>query len=155
MTRIRGLETFVEDLDDFADDLEEIADEVDEAIDEGTRKTSLQVERTAKRLAPVDDGELRADIQAIQIAAGLYSVGTVREYGPSVEYGSRPHPITPNGPYPLVFYWEREGRWVATYEVEHPGTPSQPFLRPALNAHRSDLVENISQEIEELIDSQL
>lgn len=155
MTRIRGLDTFVEDLDEFADDLEDIADEVDEAIDRGTRKTALQVEASAKRLAPVDDGELRADLQAIKIAAGVYSVGSTKKYAAPTEYGSRPHPITPNGPYPLVFYWEKKGRWVSTERVEHPGTPSQPFLRPALNAHRSDLVENIRQEISELIDSEL
>lgn len=152
MTRINGFEQFAEELDEFADALDEIADELDGAIHNGTQKTAYQVEGTAKHYAPVDDGGLRADISAIPLAPGVYSVGTTKKYGPPTEYGSRPHPITPNGPYPLKFFWDKKGEWVTTYGVEHPGTPSQPFLRPALNKHRTDLIENIRMEIRKVID---
>ena len=155
MTVIQGFEQFAGVLEDFAGDLETIADEIDEAIDKGTRTTALSIEKSAKGNAPVRDGELRADIKALKMEMAIYSVGTSKKYGPSMEYGSKPHSITPNGPYPLKFFWEKKGRWVSTYKVDHPGTEAQPFLRPALNKHRSDLVENISDEIQKVIDSEL
>ena len=150
MTTIRGFEGFADELEDFADSLDEIADELDQAIDKGTRRTALQIESTAKNKAPVRDGELRADIGTIQLDIAEYSVGSTKEYAAPTEYGSAPHPITPNGPYPLKF--EIDGETIRTYHVDHPGTPAQPFLRPALNKHRTDLVENIQDEIEKVID---
>lgn len=155
MTRIDGFKEFSDELEEFADELEQIEDELDRAIDRGVSRTAHSVERTSKQLAPSDDGELRADLQATKLEMALWSVGSTKKYAPPTEYGSDPHPITPNGPYPLRFYWERKGRWVSTYEVNHPGTPAQPFLRPALNRHRSDLVDNIVDEIEKLIDAEL
>lgn len=151
MTTIKGFEAFAAELEEFAGDLEDIADEIDEAIDRGTRKTALQVERAAKKNAPVDSGELRADIGTTPLGKAEYAVGTTKKYAPSVEYGSDPHPITPNGPYPLRF--QVNGEWVVTDKVEHPGTPMQAFLRPALHKHRSSLINNIRDEIESLIDS--
>lgn len=155
MTTIQGFDEFSGTLEQFAGDLEDIADEIDEAIDRGTAETALSIEKTAKVKAPVRDGELRADIKALKMAMAIYSIGTTKKYGPSMEYGSKPHSITPNGPYPLRFFWEKKGRWVSTYQVDHPGTEAQPFIRPALNKHRSSLVENINQEIQEVIDAQL
>ncbi len=151
MTTITGFDEYVGVLTQFAGDLEDIADEIDEAIDKGTKETVLDIEESAKRKAPVKDGELRADIQSHRLAPALYSVGSTKEYAPPIEYGSRPHPITPNGDYPLRFYWEKKGKWVATYHVDHPGHEAQPFLRPSLNQHRSNLSENIGKEIRKVI----
>jgi HK97 gp10 family phage protein len=158
MVTIRGIEGFADELEDFADSLDEIADELDQAIDKGVKQTALQIESTAKRKAPVFDhpfqgqgGELRADIGSVPLEWAEYSVGTTKEYAPPTEYGSAPHTITPNGPYPLRFT-NRGGEEIRTYSVDHPGTPAQPFLRPALNRHRTDLVDNIRDEIEKVID---
>ena len=56
------------------------------------------------------------------------------------EYGGAPHVIT--GSPALKFYWENAGRWWVPGSdfygipglvdvVNHPGSPSQPYLRPA------------------------
>jgi hypothetical protein len=153
MTSIDGFDEFAALLDEFADDLDEIADKAAEVIDDGVQTTALQIEASAKRRARVKTGDLRADIKAIRLALGLYSVGSTKEYAPPIEYGSRPHVITPNGPYPLRF--KVDGQWVATYKVNHPGHDAYPFLRPSLNEHRDDLIDNIQEEIESLIDSEL
>jgi hypothetical protein len=50
-----------------------------------------------------------------------------------VEYGSRPHIIRSHGNYPLR---NRETGDVFGRIVHHPGTPAQPFLRPALYQRR-------------------
>lgn len=151
--KITGFEKIALELEEFADDLEDIANELDDAVDRGVRETALDVERTAKRRAPVETGDLRGDIQAIRIGTKKFSVGTIKEYGPDVEYGTKPHPITPDTADALHFYWEKEGVYVTTQLVNHPGTEPQPFLRPAINIHRSDLVENIREEIRKVVAS--
>lgn len=50
-------------------------------------------------------------------------------YPLDVELGSRAHPIESHGDYPLR---DKHGT-VFGRHVDHPGTPSQPFLRPALD----------------------
>ncbi len=150
MVYFSGWEEFLEDADDFADAFDEIADDVDKRIDSSVRDVALSVESDAKSMAPEESGELRADIQTTKLADSLYSVGTTKEYAPSMEYGSQPHPITPNGPYPLSFWWERRGVWFTGYKVNHPGTPSHPFLRPSLAPHRDDLIYRIRTAIQNL-----
>jgi HK97 gp10 family phage protein len=155
MVIISGFEEFSEDLEEFADDLEQIADSIDEAVDEGVKDTAQDVETTASEKAPVDSGALRADIRATRMEIAKWSIGSTKKYAPPTEYGSEPHPITPNGPYPLVFYWEKKGRWATPEKVEHPGTPAQPFLRPGLAKHRKELTQNINDAIQELIDEEM
>lgn len=47
-----------------------------------------------------------------------------------IEVGTDPHPIVSKGPYPL-----RNARTGQVFgrSVQHPGTPAQPHLRPALD----------------------
>jgi HK97 gp10 family phage protein len=153
MTDIGGFAGGAEDLQDLADALEAVADEVDDAVDRAVRKTALDIEAQAKRKAPVDTGTLRSSIQARRLTTGRWAVGTPVEYAAHVEYGTGPHLITPNGDDPLTF--KVDGEWVSTYEVEHPGTPAQPYLRPALAGSDDDLVERIGEEIETLLDEHL
>lgn len=156
-TRIVGFERFALQLDEFAEDLESIADEVDEAMDRAAGITAHRIEQTAKENAPQGEtGELRADIAASRIRQGYWSIGTTKKYAEPTEYGSKPHPITPDtAPY-LHFFWDKKGKWVKTDLVNHPGTPEQPFLRPALNKHRkTTLHEAMDEEIQKTIDKYL
>jgi hypothetical protein len=96
------------------------------------RLTGL-VAADARRGCPVDTGELLASIHEAHHAlmVGRVYVGT--DHWWPTEYGSRPHDIrarNPNGA--LHFFWEREGRDVFFRSVHHPGTPAQPFMRPAV-----------------------
>ncbi len=153
MTDIGGFTGAAEELDDLADGMEAAADEVDEAVDEGVRKTAFDVEGTAKRYAPVESGTLRNSIEARRLNIGRWVVGSPVDYSDDVEYGTAPHVITPNGDDPLTF--QVDGEWVSTYHVDHPGTPAQPYLRPSLKQHESDLVANIAAEIEALLEAHL
>lgn len=149
MASITGFGEFAEELDDFADALDDAADDLDAAVDTGIKRTIRDIEATIKRLAPVDTGTLRHSYQWSRLGRHRYAVGTDVDYGPDVEYGTAPHLITPNGDGPLTF--PVDDGWVSTYEVEHPGTPAQPHVRPALEQHRSDLVENIAEEIDDVL----
>lgn len=146
---IDGAAAFTE----LADDLESMADEVQEAIDGAVEKTALQVERSAKQKAPVDTGNLRASIQTVPDGLAQRLVGTNVEYAPDVEFGTQPHVIEADDAEALRFEGS-DGDIVYTKSVNHPGTPAQPFLRPAIREHESDLVANISEAIDDLSNSE-
>lgn len=84
----------------------------------------------ARRRCPVDEGDLRASITAYP-EQGIVTVGTDHWY--PTEFGSAPHIIRSTGSWSLhnAETGQHFGR-----EVHHPGTPSQPFMRPALNQRR-------------------
>lgn len=139
--------------DEFADDIAELQDDVTDAIDRAVETTAEQVERSAKQTVPVDTGNLRASIRTLQIASGTYQVGSNVDYADDVEYGTAPHVITPDDADALKFEGS-DGQTVFAVRVEHPGTSAQPYLRPAVAEHRSDLAANIEAEIERLADRQ-
>lgn len=70
------------------------------------------------------------------------TIGSHLDYAASVEDGARPHIIRPRrqrdvrGRYIrsgyLHFYWWKEGHWVITKKVRHPGQAGKHFLRDAL-----------------------
>ena len=88
----------------------------------------------AKRYAPVRTGELRDSI-GHHMEGHTLIVEASAPYAAYVEMGTRPHTITAHGDYSLHNAGTDEyfGR-----EVYHPGTPPQPFLRPALYRQRSE-----------------
>lgn len=153
MTSVKGFSEFIDELEEFADALEDIDDELGRAIDRGTGKTSRRIAFSASNRAPVDTGDLRADIAASKLSLGLWSVGSTKKYAPPTEYGSAPHPITPDTADWLRFKWKGDIHFRKI--VAHPGTPAQPFLRPALNKYRSQLVEDIRDQIEEVMKDNL
>lgn len=60
-------------------------------------------------------------------------VGSRLSYAASVEGGARRHFIRPRDADGwLVFFWEKEGRWVKTKRVNHPGQKGKHYLRDAL-----------------------
>lgn len=59
-------------------------------------------------------------------------VGTDKEYGIYMEYGTKPHTIEPDTADALRF--RVDGVEVVTQHVDHPGTEPRPFMRPAAEA---------------------
>ncbi|AUV81255.1 hypothetical protein C2R22_05920 [Salinigranum rubrum] len=103
---------------------------LDEELPKAMGDIALHIEREAKQRAPVESGNLRASIASVveTIANGYRAVvGTNVEYAREVEFGTGPHTITGD---PLRF--TVDGEVVFATEVNHPGTPAQPFLGPAL-----------------------
>lgn len=97
-----------------------------------TRDVTKAVERDASRRVPLDTGELRESIWSW--SEGLHGrvlVGT--DHWQPTEYGSGPHIIVSHGNYPLR---NRETGQVFGRVVHHPGTPEQPFMRPAAYRRR-------------------
>lgn len=91
-----------------------------------------KVTQGAKRRCPTRTGRLRSSIgwDLTGGGGGLHAdIGTDVDYALYVEFGTKPHVIRSHGPWPLR---SAKGE-VFGPVVHHPGTPAQPFLRPALD----------------------
>lgn len=99
------------------------------------------VERAAKTKAPKDTGELRRSISS-KVEDGVGVVFTPLEYAPYVEYGTGL--FAENGGRSDVpwSYQDDSGEWHST-SGQHP----QPFMRPALDENREEIIRIIKEGI--------
>jgi len=97
------------------------------------------VERSAKQLAPKDNGELRRSISS-KVEGQVGIVFTPLEYAPYVEYGTGLF-AEEGGRMDVPWcYQDDEGEWHST-----SGQKPQPFMRPALN-NNIKLIKQILKE---------
>lgn len=107
-------------------------------------KAVKDVEAQAKARAAIETGAMMGSIKGIM--TGQYS-GEVEphvDYAIYVEYGTRAHVITAKNAGAL--YWPGAAHPVKS--VNHPGTPAQPFMRPAADAVRGPFIACVSQAFE-------
>lgn len=128
----RGLEEVLDSLDSLADTTN---------IEDGLKKACMLVERSAKQKAPKGTGELRRSITSkVENLEGV--VFTPLEYAPYVEYGTGL--FAENGGRQDVpwNYKDDKGEWHST-----SGMPPQPYMRPALNENREDIIRVIKESL--------
>lgn len=130
----RGLEELTERLDVIAKG---------EAISkEGLVNACMLVERTAKQTAPKIDGALRRSITSkVEGLTGM--VYSPLFYAPYVEYGTGKFSIHPMGgrkDVPWVYFDEKNQEYITTY-----GQEAQPFMRPALDQNRENILRLIRE----------
>ena len=109
----------------------EVSAEIKAALLRGLEKCGLVAEGYAKKLCPVDTGNLRNSITHMvdeQEPAAI--IGTDSEYGAYVELGTGIYAEGGGGrPTPWV-YQDANGKWHYTR-----GNKAHPFLKPALADH--------------------
>jgi HK97 gp10 family phage protein len=103
------------------------------------------VQSTAKPLAPVKEGELRASI-VYKVSGEEGRIGTNVDYAPHVEYGTKAHEIKVKNAKVLT-----DGKSFFGKTVNHPGTTAQPFMRPALDNNRKNIEKLIGEFIGKVI----
>ena len=98
------------------------------------------VERSAKKKAPKDTGALRRSITSkVDGLTGI--VFTPLEYAPYVEYGTGLFAENGNGRKDVPWnYQDDKGEWHSTR-----GQKPQPFMRPALNENRTEIIRIIKE----------
>ena len=124
--------------------LEEVLEEIESLADTGELEATLGkacalVERSAKELAPKDTGALRRSITSkVEGTEGI--VYTPLEYAPYIEYGTGL--FAENGGRTDVpwNYKDDKGEWHST-----SGIKPQPFMRPALNQNRENIIRLIKE----------
>ena len=109
-------------------------------LEQALNKACLIVENEAKKLCPVDTGQLRSSITH-EVVEKEGRVGTNVEYAPYVEYGTGLFAAKGDGRQERWNYQDGEGNWHSTIG-QHP----QPFLHPALNNNREQVLQTIKDE---------
>lgn len=114
---------------EIQDNSREISAEIKAALLRGLEKIGLVAEGYAKKLCPVDTGNLRNSITHVvdeQEPAAI--IGTNNEYAAYVELGTGKY-AEGGRPTPWV-YQDAKGNWHMTH-----GNKAQPFLKPAAADH--------------------
>lgn len=126
----------IENADSF-----ELLDEV--ALRNAMGRALARVERSAKEKAPKDTGALRRSITSEIVQEGGELVGyvfTPLEYAPYVEYGTGLFAEKGGRKDVPWNYQDDKGEWHST-----SGQKPQPFMRPALNENREEIVRIIKE----------
>ena len=114
---------------EIQDNSREISAEIKAALLRGLEKAGLVAEGYAKKLCPVDTGNLRNSItHVVDESEPAVIIGTDSEYGAYVELGTGKY-ADGGRPTPWV-YQDAKGNWHYTR-----GNKAQPFLKPALADH--------------------
>lgn len=122
----------LEGLDRVLAAIDNIGDE--QKMGQALGKACALVERAAKQKAPKGTGELRRSITS-KVENGVGIVYTPLEYAPYVEYGTGLFAEEGGRRDVPWHYKDDEGEWHST-SGQHP----QPFLRPALNENREQIL---------------
>ena len=130
-----------EGLDKLIDKIEDIGDV--QAIASAMQDASNLVEGAANDKAPKDTGALRRSITSkIEVTGSEIDgiVFTPLEYAPYVEYGTGLFAENGNGRQTPWVYRDDKGDYHYTHG-QHP----QPFLRPALNENKNEIIQIIKE----------
>lgn len=128
---------------DFTDNSKEVLAVMHEAAARALEKCGLVAEGYAKKLCPVDTGNLRNSItHMIDEQEPAAIIGTNNEYAAYVELGTGIYAEGGGGrPTPWV-YQDAKGNWHYTR-----GNKAQPFLKPAAADHAGQYRDILESEL--------
>lgn len=134
---IRGADSLFRKLDNISDTGSYVAT---------MNKLCRKVERTAKEFCPRKTGNLKRSITHEVDVSGrdiVGVVGTNTEYAPYVEFGTGKFAAEGNGrKTPWAYTDEATGELIWT-----AGQKPQPFLHPALDAHRDEIRKELGKAV--------
>lgn len=145
-----GFEQFARNLEVFADT------EIDENVQQATYIAGVEVQKVARRLSAIDTGALRRSIGVSQVSIGTSALKTIiaptEKYAPSIEFG-RP-PGTYVSPKALAVWASRKGLnpYAVSKSIYKKGSPAQPFLFPAFEEKKSDILKIVQKGIDNAIE---
>lgn len=110
-------------------------------VSKALNRACLVVENEAKRLCPVDTGDLRSSITH-EVHNNVGIVGTNKEYAPYVEFGTGIFASEGNGRDTPWSYQDDKGEWHTT-----AGQKPQPFLETAIQTKKKLVIKVFNDEI--------
>lgn len=110
-------------------------------VSKALNRACLVVENEAKRLCPVDTGDLRNSINH-EVHNDVGIVGTNKEYAPYVEFGTGIFAVEGNGRDTPWSYQDDKGEWHTTV-----GQKPQPFLETAIQTKKKLVIKVFNDEI--------
>lgn len=126
----------------FDDHSDEVLSALEAALARGLEKCGLVAEGYAKKLCPVDTGNLRNSITHTVADNGERAayVGTNSEYAVYVECGTGIY--YPGGRQTPWVYQDAKGNWHLTH-----GQRAKPYIKPAVADHAAQYTRIIEQEL--------
>ena len=131
-------------MSDKIENIDKVLERLDKMLDPQKMHNALGracalVERSAKQNAPKGTGELRRSITS-KVENDVGIVFTPLEYAPYVEYGTGLFAEEGGRQNVPWHYQDDEGEWHST-----SGQRPQPFLRPALNENREQILRILKE----------
>lgn len=120
----------------------------------GLRAGAAVFREEVRQNVPVSSGALKKSVRITTRAKGgkvsaSVKIGNAKAwYAHLVEFGTRPHKIMAK---------PRSGldiNGTVRREVDHPGSPGKPFVRPAVDAKFPEAVKAVEKKIRELLNKQ-
>ena len=134
MSKIEGLNAVIDSIEGLGDL---------KGLQAALGKACALVERSAKQKAPKDTGELRRSITSkVEGTDGI--IYTPLEYAPYVEYGTGLFAEEGGRMNVPWNYQDDKGEWHST-----SGQKPQPFMRPALDENRQQIIQIIKESLKE------
>lgn len=140
-------------IDDTEESLARVKSLFDHEIAKALELGGMVIEGEAKRMCPVDTGNLRSSIytssDAREGTSRSVSVGTAVHYAPYVEYGTGVFAEGGNGrqtPWGWKGDGVKHGGWHTT-----SGYPAKPYLRPAFYSKVDEALKVIAEELGEAL----
>lgn len=126
---------------DFKDNSKAVLEAMQQAVERGLETCGLVAEGYAKKLAPVDTGNLRNSIShKVDPDEPACYIGSDVEYAVYQEMGTGQY-VSGGRPSPWV-YQDDKGNWHWT-----KGNPAKPFLKPAVADHSQQYRQIIENEL--------
>lgn len=126
---------------DFKDNSQAVLKAMQQAVEKALEKCGLVAEGYAKKLAPVDTGNLRNSIShKVDPEEPAVYIGTNNSYAAYQEFGTGIY--TEGGRDTPWVYQDEKGNWHWTR-----GNKAQPFLKPAVADHARQYRQIIEQEL--------
>ena len=125
----------------FTDNSKEVLESMQQAAVRALEKCGLTAEGYAKKLCPVDTGNLRNSItHTVDEEEPAAYIGSNAEYAAYVELGTGKY-VSGGRPTPWV-YQDEKGNWHRTH-----GQKAQPYLKPAVSDHANTYRKIIEDEL--------
>lgn len=126
---------------DFKDNSKAVLAAMQQAVERGLEKCGLVAEGYAKKLAPVDTGNLRNSVShKVDPEEPAVYIGTNSSYAAYQEFGTGIY--TEGGRDTPWVYQDEKGNWHWTR-----GNPAKPYLKPAVANHARQYLQIIEQEL--------
>lgn len=126
---------------ELIDNRKEVLEAIRQAELKALEKCGLVAEGYAKKMTPVDTGNLRNSIShKVDESAKEVHIGTNSEYAIYVELGTGKY--TEGGRQDPWVYQDDDGRWHHTH-----GQRAQPYLKPAVADHKQTYKNIIEDEL--------
>jgi HK97 gp10 family phage protein len=130
-------------ISDVLKKLDTLSKDIQQDIKDEVNTSALNIQKSAKRLAPIDLGKLRASIylKETDLSTGgyLFTVGANRKiapYAPYIEFGTGGEVTVPAGYEELAILFKGKG-------AKKINIRPQPFLIPSFETEKPKLIKNI------------